>query len=240
MLINAATERSLDLISQRASDVYKAFTPGALPLHDDVATAGPASRFDDDPMSASAPDDDYFVTSDGRGRTTYTRDGRLSIAGGIVTGSAGRPVLGYAGSGGTLQELKIDPIDYALGRSRNLRIEADGNIVYERRAIDPRTGESQLQRVIAGRLALARFPAATTLHASDDATFVAPSGVVPHIGRPGDPNFGSLSPMRREESRVDIDRSLERLHDAYVAFDALAAAHKAQGNTSKISMDLLK
>lgn len=240
MFVNTATERSLDLISQRAADVYKAFTPGALPEHSDVETGAPQSRAVLDPLAVSAPGDDFFMTFDERGRTTYTRDGDFRLESGTLVGSNGRPVLGYSGNGTTPSELRVDPVDDALGRARNVHIEADGSVVYDRRAVDPRTGIAQTQRVSIGRLALARFPAATKLTNAGDGTIVPQPAIVPHVGRASDGNFGTLSPMRRDESRIDLNRSLERLHDAYIAFDALSAVHKAQGQTGKVAMDLLK
>jgi flagellar basal body rod protein FlgG len=240
MFINSATERSLDLITQRAADVYKAFTPGALPQHSDVETDAPQSRQVLDLLSVSAPNDDYFITSDDRGRTTYTRDGTLRVADGTLIGTNGRAVLGYTKGSDTPGALKIDPVDDALGRVRNVRVESNGSVVYDRRIVEPRAGSVHMQRVSIGRLALARFPAATKLATAPDGSVAAPPGVVPHLGCAADGNFGAIVPMRRDESRIDFNRSLERLHDAYVAFDALQAVHKAQGQTGKVAMDLLK
>ncbi len=240
MFINSATERSLDLIAQRATDVYKAFTPGALPQHGDVETNAPQSRAVFDPLCVSAPNDDYFITTDERGRTTYTRDGQLRLVNGTLVGTNGRPILGYTQDSGTPLALNIDPVDDALGRVQNVRVESDGSVVYDRRLVEPRTGSAQMQRVSIGRLALARFPAATKLTAAADGSVAPPAGIVPHVGRAADGNFATIAPMRRDESRIDINRSLERLHDAYVAFDALQAVHKAQGQTGKVAMDLLK
>ena len=240
MFINSATERSLDLIAARASDVYKAFTPGALPEHGDVETDAQHSRAVFDPLSVSAPNDDYFITSDERGRTTYTRDGQFRLVNGTLAGTNGRAVLGYGETCDAPAPLTIDSVDDALGRVRNVRIEGDGSVVYDRRVVEPRTGSMQMQRVSIGRLALARFPAATKLATAVDGSVAVPPGVVPHTGRAADGNFGAIVPMRRDESRIDINRSLERLHDAYIAFDALQAVHKAQGDTGKVAMDLLK
>jgi len=106
--------------------------------------------------------------------------------------------------------------------------------------IDPRTGARERERVAVGRVALARFPAATKLHAVDASHVAPPPGTVALTGRPGDGSFGFVSPMRREESRIDFNRSLDRLEEAYVMFDALQAVHKAQGSTNKTAMDLLK
>ena len=240
MFVSSSTERSLDLIASRASDVYRAFTPGATPGAGGVATGVPESRRVFDPLSVTLPDNDFFVTSDARGRTTYTRDGRLAVADGAIVGKNGRPMMGYARGDGALGALHIDSVDSALGRVRDLRVEPDGSVAYDRRVIDPRTGRDVMQRVDVGRLALARFPAATKLTAADGFTSSAPAGVVPHLGRPGDGNFSTLDAMSQETSRIDLNASLDRLHDAYVAFDALQAAHKAQGSTGKIAMDLLK
>lgn len=240
MIVNAAAERALDLIARRAADAQKAFTPGAMPQFADAATTTSLSRAELDPMSASAPDGDYFVTTHARGRTAYTRDGKLTFRDGAVCASNGKPMLGYVEPDTAMRALRADPVDVALGRVRNMRVEMDGTIAYDRAVVDPRTGVRESQRVAIGRLALARFPAATKLVPGDDATMLAPADAVAHLGRAGDGNFGTLQPMRREQSRVDFNRSLDRLHDAYIAFDALLAAHKAQGHTGKVAMDLLK
>ncbi|HET9028640.1 MAG TPA: hypothetical protein VFN49_00555 [Candidatus Aquilonibacter sp.] len=240
MFVNAATERSLDLIASRASDVYKAFTPGATPANGDVETSRPTSRATADPLSVTAPPGTYFVTTDADGRTVYTRDGRLRVGNGGIVGSNGRAMLGYAKDDASLQALQFDAIDSALGRQQHLRVAPDGRVMYDRLAIEPRSGTQHAQPVCIGRLAVARFPAATKLSTRGDGTIAAPAGVAAHVGMPGDGDFGVLAPMREEQSRVDLDLSLERLHDAYVAFDALQAAHKAQGATGKVAMDLLK
>ena len=240
MFVSAVTERGLDAIASRADDVRKAFTPGAVPAHDDVATSANNSRFSLDPMSVSAPANDYFVTSDERGRMSYTRDGSFSLANGTVVASNGRPALGYASSNGALRELHVDPVDEALGRVSNLRVSTTGDVEYDRASVDPRTGVREVTTVSAGRLALSRFAAGTKLSTNGDGTSAPALDVKPHIGRSGDGNFGAIIPMRREESRIDLDTSLARLHDAYVAFDAVQAAHKAQGHVGKTVMDLLK
>ncbi len=239
-MINAATQDALDRIAQRAQDVQRAFTPGAVPQFGDAATDRATSRAALDPLSVAPPADAYFVTTDERGRAVYTRDGGFAITDGMLVGANGRPILGFTSPGGATSELHIDAVDEALGRVNELRIEPSGALAYDRTSVDPRSGARERERVVVGQLALARFPAATKLGASDANHFVAPPGTVPHVGRAGDGNFASVAPMQREESRIDFDRSLDRLQEAYVAFDALAAAHKAQGGISKTAMDLLK
>jgi flagellar basal body rod protein FlgG len=240
MQVNSATAQAFDTIAQRAQDVQASFTPGAQPSFDDAFIPGATSRAVPDPLSAAAPPDAYFVCTDERGRTMYTRDGALQLRDGTITGADGRPVLGFSGAATALSELHVDAVDLALGRTRDLRIEADGSIMYDRSAMDPRSGAREVQSVIVGRVALARFPAATKLPVADQNHFLAPPGVVAHFGRPSDGSFDALAPMRREESRIDFERSLDRLHDAYVAFDALAAANKAKGSAGKTAMDLVK
>ena len=86
---------------------------------------------------------------------------------------------------------------------RNLRIDADGSLVYTRDAIDPRTGKNAASNVVAGRVALARFPAASRLDTADGRSFYAPEGVSPHTGLAADGSFDAgLMPMRRAHSRV--------------------------------------
>ena len=240
MMVNAATQDALDRIAQRAADVQRAFTPGAIPQFGDVATGGPASRAALDPLSVAPPAGAYFLTNDERGRTTYTRDGSFALHDGALVGANGRTILGFVARSGVTSELHVDAVDEALGRVQNLRVEPDGTLAYDRTVIDPRSGTRERERVAIGQLALARFPAATKLACVDANHFIAPPGTLPHVGRAGDGNFANVAPMQREESRVDFDRSLDRLEEAYVAFDALQAAHKAQGSTGKTAMDLLK
>jgi len=58
-----------------AQDVQRAFTPGAAPNFGDVATDRATSRAVLDPLSVAPPPDAYFLTTDERGRSAYTRDG---------------------------------------------------------------------------------------------------------------------------------------------------------------------
>jgi flagellar basal body rod protein FlgG len=240
MTVNAPIQQALDRIAQRAADMERAFTPGATPLFGDVATANASAHPLLDPLSVSAPPDAYFVTTDERGRTVYTRDGCFTVRDGILVGNNGRAVAGFTSEQSAKGELRVDRVDEALGRVNNLRIEVDGTLAYERTTIDPRSGLRQSERVAVGRLALARFPAATKLTAIDANHAIPPPEVTPHVGRPGDGNFADVVPQRQEESRIDFDRSLDRLEEAYVAFDALLAAHKAQGSLGKSAMDLVK
>ena len=240
MMVNAAAQDALDRIAQRAADVQRAFTPGAIPQFGDVATDGPASRMVLDPLCVAPPAGAYFLTTDERGRTAYTRDGSFAMRDGKLVGANGRAILGFTTSNGVTSELDVDAVDEALGRVQNVRIEADGTLAYDRIVIDPRGGKRERERVAAGQLALARFPAATKLGPVDANHFVVPPGTLPHVGRAGDGNFATVAPMQREASGIDYDRSLDRLEEAYIAFDALQAVHKAQGSAGKTAMDLLK
>ncbi len=240
MMINAATQDALDRIAQRAADVQRAFIPGALPQFGDVATDHSASHPAFDPLCVAPPDGALFLSTDERGRTVYTRDGGFALREGALVGTNGRTMLGFTTRNAATSELRVDSVDASLGRVQNLRIEADGMLAYDRTVIDPRNGAREHERVAVGQLALARFPAATKLTAIDANHFIAPPGTLPHVGRAADGNFSSVLPMQREESRIDFDRSLDRLAEAYIAFDALQAVHKAQGGAAKTSMDLLK
>jgi len=240
MMVNAATQDALERIAQRAADVQDAFTPGATSRFGDVVTDRAASRAVLDPLAVAAPADAYFVTTDERGRTVYTRDGGFNLVGGTLVGADGRAILGFRAATSATSELHVDDVDAELGRVNDLCIERDGTLVYHRAIVDPRTGARERERVTVGQVALARFPAATKLVASGANHFLAPAGVLPHVGCPGDGNFAPVAPMQRETSRIDFDRSLDRLEEAYIAFDALQAAHKAQGGIGKTAMDLLK
>ena len=239
MFLNPAMEAALDRITARADDVRRAFTPGSAPRSSDAASTSPGSDVTLDPLSVSAPADAYFLVRSADGRTAYTRNGVFSMRDGELVDAGGRNVLGISASGG-VEPVRADPVDVALRRSSAYSIAQDGTLSYERTAIDPRTGARIVQRVNAGQLCLARFPAGSALASLDGTLLDAPAGVVPHRGLPGDGNFASLLPMRRERSHVDLDTSLVKLKEAYVAFDALQAAETARGKLSKTAMDLLK
>jgi flagellar basal body rod protein FlgG len=239
MFLNAAMSAALDRITDRAADVRRAFTPGALPEHDDVLTAAASSDFTLDPLAVSAPDHAYFLTTDARGKKAYTRDGSLSVRDGTLVDAGGRPICGVRGAGGVPAELRVDPVDESLGRVRDARVERDGSFVFRRETIDPRSGARESQRVVVGRIVLARFPTGTRL-AGDGDEMQAPAGVTPDIGLPGDERFGLLATMQRERSRIDIDESLTRLKDVYLTFDALQAAEAARAHLGKTATDLIK
>lgn len=238
MFLNPALSSALDRIAERTADVRRAFTPGALPQHDDVATARPVADFTLDPLSVCASDDLYFITRDAEGTAAYTRNGSFTLRDGRLEDAAGNAVCGL--SGARLVPMRIDPVDEALGRAGNARIDADGSFAYARTAVDPRSGARESQRVVVGRLALARFPAGTRLKTVDWTHCAAPEGIAPHLGVAGAGDFAELMPMHRERSRIDIDESLLRLKEAYLAFDALTAAEDARVHLGKTTMDLLK
>ncbi len=239
MFLSSSLSAALDRIAERADDVRRAYTSGAVPQHDDVATATSTSEFALDPLSVVAPEGAYFITSD-EGKRTYTRDGAFVLQRGRLVAAGGQPIYGLSAGAGALAELRVDPVDDALGRVHDAAIERDGSLVYRRETIDPRSGSRESQRVVVGRIALARFPAGTRLETSDGSHCAPPPGVAPQTGLADDGNFAPLVPMRREHSRIDIDESLVRLKEAYLAFDALQAAEVAKAHLGKTAMDLLK
>ncbi len=239
MLISPATTQALDEIAGRAADLLAAYTPGAVPSHTDIS-APSGSKFTLNRLTASAPAEAFFVSTDSSGRQIYSRDGEFHLQSGLLVNRNGDPVLGYRDERSGLVQLRADAIDAALDRTRTLRIESDGALMYDRSAIDPRTGRGSVAPVSLGRLALARFSAATKLQQIDPTRFLCPAGIAPHLGRAGDGNFGAVKPQMQANSRVDLDRGLQRLQEAYLRFDALRAAHSAQGSLEKATMDLLK
>ena len=239
MFLNPNLTGALDRIAERAADVRRAYTPGAVPKYDDVASSGIISDFTLDPLSVVAPEGCYFVGDD-NGRRTYTRDGAFAVRGGRLVNAEGLPIFGTCNGSGGLSELRVDPIDEALGHVHQLAIERDGTLAYRREYVDPRTGNRELQRVVVGRLALASFPAGTRLKTEDTGGGRPPESVSAQIGTPEANGFPALEPMRRERGRIDVDQSLARLKDAYLAFDALQAAEAAKAHVGKTTMDLLK
>jgi flagellar basal body rod protein FlgG len=240
MFLNPSLSAALDRIAERAADVRRAFTPGAIPKNDDVAVSQTQTTFTLNPLSVAPPDDAYFLVLTAGGETAYTRDGTFHLASGTLVDERDRPVLGTREPGGPLTELRADEVDDALNRLRDVRIDGDGSFGYARAAIDPRSGRPELRRITIGRIAIAKFPAATRLTAQDANTALAPDGVVPHVGSPGEDGLPAITPMRRGGSGVYLDESLARLKAAYVAFDALTAAETAKSGLGKTAMDLVK
>lgn len=231
---------ALKRIADRANDVLAAYAPGAVPRFGDVAA--PARTLPaDDPLSVAAPPGAWFVALDDRGARTYTRAGTFHIGSdGTLQTIDGARVLGTAAPGGVPAPLRLPEPDRTLGRCGDVHVEDDGTLAYGRTSIDPRTRERSIERTVAGRITLARFPAGGSPQRIDATHFSAVAGVVPHLGAPADGGFAPLATRARDAGSVDLDAGLQRLSDAYVAFSALQAANKAQGESAKITMDLLK
>jgi flagellar basal body rod protein FlgG len=240
-MLAPASLDALKRIADRANDVLAAYTPGAVPRYGDVNGTMPPLP-SDDPLSVAAPPGTWFVTLDDRGARTYTRAGGFHVgADGTLQTVDGARVLGTPpGSAGVIAPLRLPEPDRTLGRCASVHLEDDGVLAYTRTSIDPRTRERSVERAIVGRVALARFPAGGNPQRIDATHFGAVAGVVPHLGAPADGGFAALATHARDAGNVDIDTGLERLSEAYVAFSALQAAHKAQGAGNKVVMDLLK
>ncbi|MBV8727583.1 MAG: flagellar hook basal-body protein [Candidatus Eremiobacteraeota bacterium] len=238
MMISATTVHALDDIGQRETELRAAFQPGAAATHSEIAAAASIDR-DVSPLSVASGGNAYFVVRDLNGRELFTRDGVFHIDNGTLVDRNGMPVLGYH-RGDTLSPLTLDPIDDALGRIRNLRIEADGSVAYDKATIDPVTRQTERARVVVGKIALARFSAATRLEPIDQTRWRAPHGIPPHLGVAADENFPALVTHAHRRSGIDPLAGIDRLQESYLAFDALRAAHNAQGKAEKIAMDLLK
>ena len=86
-----------------------------------------------------------------------------------------------------------------------MHLEDDGVLAYTRASIDPRTRERSVERVVVGRVALARFPAGGNPQRLDATHFGAVAGVVPHVGVPADGGFAALATRARDVGNVDID-----------------------------------
>lgn len=237
MIVSPSAARALADIASRASDVMRAFTAGAVPLHTDSAVQTLSTT---DPLTIAAPNNAYFILLGDGGRQIYTRDGQFHLQDAILVDRHDQPLMGFKREGTSLQALRIDSVDAALHRAKDVRIETDGTVTYIRSLIDPRNVQKHDTRVALGRLALARFPAGSELLPYDATRGLAPHGVAPHIGRPADGNFEHVIPYARETSRPDVSDAIEKLCEAYLAFDALRSVQTVQGKVEKTTMDLVK
>ncbi|MBC5799064.1 MAG: hypothetical protein GIW94_03675 [Candidatus Eremiobacteraeota bacterium] len=239
-MIDAALASALERIESRDADVRNAYRAGAFPLHDDVGRAA-APVASADPLSVAVPDAGYVLTQEKNGALAYSRDGAFGLVGGELQTADGAPVLGFAlGSRTALAPLRVDPYDLALGRVAEAKIDADGTLAYRRSGVDPRSGRRRSERVIVGRIALARFPAGTHPVRLDATHVRPPAGIDVKLGVPADGTFGPLVPHARDIGRIDLMAGLAKMQEAYVQFEALRAAHHGQGETEKTAMDLLK
>lgn len=242
-MISAATTDALNRITARAQDVLRAYSAGGSATSNDSNIAPVQPRYAADPISVAAPANAYFVTQRADGLRTFTRDGGFVLEGGTLRTADGSAVLGYADGdarGAIPSALTLPARDVALGRCGDVRIESDGSVSYTRTTVDPRTTERGVERIVAGKIALARFPAGTQPVRVDDSRVAAPHGLAPHLGTPADGTFAGVATYARDMGSIDIDTSLDKLAEAYRALSALHAATKAGGGVERTAMDLLK
>ena len=241
-MIGASPLDAYERVLSRAQDLRDAFRAGSVPLNDDVRTA-PHIAASSDPLSVVPPPGAWFVTRGADGVRAYERDGALSLESGALRAHDGAEVLGYprGDARGTVPvPLRIPETDRALGRGADARVESDGTVAYTRAAIDPRTGARGAERIVLGRVALARFPAGTQPLRLDGARVAAPQGVVPHLGTPADGTFPALATFSRDAGTVDIAAGVARLDEAYRAFEAMGAVVKSRASVQKTTVDLVK
>ena len=119
MFLNSGLITALDRIAERAADVRRAYTPGAIPRHDDVATPALASDFTLDPLAVSRPTVRTSSQADNESaRCVYARR-RLRVARRRFVGADGQPIMGVQRPGADdPTELRVDPVDESLGRVR--------------------------------------------------------------------------------------------------------------------------
>jgi hypothetical protein len=237
-MIPDASAAALRRITQRAEDLRNAYEPGFEPgdVHAPRATNAARSL---DPLSAAAPPGCWFAVA-GPAGVRFGRDGGFTLADGTLRARDGAEVLGFASGSATLGPLRADPVDVALGRVSDARLEADGTLSYARNALDPRSGARRSERVELGRVALVRFPAGTEPVRADSGHVGAPPGVTARYGRPGDVDFPALRTFARDLGGVDPLGGVRRLQEAYLSFEALQAAERQRRSFDRVAGDLIK
>ena len=229
MFLNPGLSTALDRIAERAADVRRAYTPGAVPAHDDVATAAMVSDFYARSARRRRAGRGLFRNGRRGGRESYTRDGSFALRGGRLVDGSGHPIFG-ARADGTLSVLASirstkPSAEFATPRSNATAASFTVGRTSIRAARRARCSgswwvASRSRDFLQGR-ASSRPTAGISLHLQ-----VSPSKRV----EPTDGDFGALAPMHRERSRVDIDESLVRLKEAYFAFDASSSGRGRQGS----------
>jgi hypothetical protein len=239
-MIDAATAAGMSRIDARERDVLGAYEPGFVSEFTDVTAAARAIR-SPDPLSTVAPAGAYFLSAGSGATVRFTRDGTFALVDGVLCGPDGRAVLGFStGSPSRVGPVRVDAYDRALGASGGARIDADGTFSYLRAAVDPRTGQRRSERVVVGKLALARFPAGTQPLRLDASHVGLPSGVKAQVGSPADGTFAALVPNARDLGCVDVVAGLAKVREAYDAFEAMRAAYHTRGTNEQTTMDLVK
>jgi flagellar basal body rod protein FlgG len=241
-VIGASPLEAYERVLSRAHDLRDVFRAGAVPLNADVRTEPNVVR-SSDPLSVVPPPGAWFVTRSADGVRAYERDGAFTLDVGVLRTRSGADVLGYPSGdarGAVPVPLRVPETDRALGRAADARVEADGTVAYTRAAIDPRTGARGTERIVLGRVALARFPAGTQPARLDGTRVAAPHGVAPHLGTPGDGTFAPLATSSRDAGTIDVAAGVARLDEAYRAFEALGAAVKSRASVDKTAVDLVK
>ena len=248
-------------LQETLGELDHAFTPGYR-SKDNTLTVGSftQTRPTISPLAAAAPADNWFVGVDNHGRTFYSRNGDFQFKNGQLTTPNGYTVLGFptvngkAGGkttgpndklpddtqNGDLEALTADPVDVALGRVTNPHVEADGTVAYTRRIVDAKSKKGTDERVVMGKIALARFPAGTQLSSSDGVHMTPSNGVIASVGSPGKAGFSELMTHRVDRGSMDFAAGLAALRDAAERQKALQVATESGWHTSKITMDLLK
>jgi flagellar basal body rod protein FlgG len=241
-VIDPAVADAFARIGARQQDLLDAFRPGFEPRANDAAARAPQRVPSLDPLSVVAPEGAYFVSAGPDGKVRLSRDGSFRFAGGELRAADGALALGFplGERRGAPVPLRVDPVDAALGRVADPRISADGTVSYLRTTVDPRGAERRSERVALGRLVLARLPAGTQPVRLDATHVAAPAGVAPLAGVPADGTFPPLVTNASDLGRVDPAAGLQRLQEAYLAFEALQAAHRARGGTEQTTLDLVK
>lgn len=241
-MTNGAILRAVDAIQRRADDVHSLFRSGAQPNYPDALRAESLEPAND-PLAVVPPEGAYLVAGD-PAHPAYTRDGALRLVDGALATREGTPILGFAEDDGhrhgVPRALQVDRRDLLLGRINDARVDSDGVFGYARNAIDPQTLETHVERVVVGRLALARFPAGSKPERIDRSRVSAPDGVAPLIGVPADGTFAALATRSRAIGRIDPDAAIARLQDAYLAIDALGAAERTRTGMMRDAFDLVK
>jgi flagellar basal body rod protein FlgG len=243
-MIDGLSARALDEIDARVNDLSNQFKPGYVPVLDEDRSVRSVHAVRSlDPLHAAAPEGAYYLGLDAQGRRFYSRDGAFALVDGHLRMPDGSDVIGYTSNSAgeeRLSLLAVDPVDAALGRAQDPGVEADGSLVYSRSVVDPKTGKPKAERVVVGRVALARFPSGTQVDAADGVHVTAPAGVEPSLGKPNADGFGSLVTKMGDRGGIDMMRGLTHLRDAFLAYGAMQSAKNAHGKTDKIAMDLIK
>ena len=235
MFLNPALSAALDRISERADDVRRAFTPGSVRSIRRRCNGAGRLRLHARPARGQRSRRPLFR------HAQPTRRGwlhprwivyRFAMAGCSTAKESRSAALRLRGA--TFRICKSTRLTKRSDERTIPRIERDGSFVYGRVTVDPRSGSRKTQRVVAGRIALARFPAGTRLATADGSRMHSSAR---GAGSTGNPRRRKLSGPAADAARAKPHRPRRKSRPAQRCLHCVRRASGGRAGQSASRQD---